>query len=135
MFRFAALLVLQSAFAVQAEVSHVDNQELKQLIAQGVPLIDVRTAPEWRQTGVVEGSHLITFFDEQGRFDLNTWLAKLAKVADKDKPFILICRSGNRTGRISRFLDEKLGYPQVINVKKGIRDWIKSGNPIAKAKL
>ena len=133
--RFLSLVLLLAAFSVQAEVRHINNNELKQLIADGIPVIDIRTAPEWRQTGVVEGSHLITFFDEKGRFDLNTWLAELSKVAGKEQAFILICRSGNRTGRISQFLDEKLGYTQVINVKKGIRDWIKTGNPVARIKL
>ena len=43
---------------------------------QGVEVIDVRTTSEWKKTGVVEGSHLIMFYDEKGKYDLNSWLSR-----------------------------------------------------------
>jgi len=118
-----------------AEVKNIDNEELKALMAQGVPVIDIRRPEEWRQTGVVEGSHLNTFFDARGRYDVEAWLKKLAPIAGRDDPFILICRTGNRTGIVSRFLDRKLGYHKVYNVEKGITDWIRKGNPVVKPSL
>lgn len=126
----AFLLLLLSLFAVplRAEVINIDNAELKQLLEQGVPIIDVRRPEEWRQSGVVKGSHLITFFDKQGRYDLNAWMAQLSKIAATDDPFILICRTGSRTRTISRFLDQKLAYHKVHNVTRGITDWIAKGN-------
>lgn len=125
-----ATLLLMAAANIQAEVTNVDNDELKALLASGIPIIDVRTAPEWKQTGVIDGSHLMTFFDEKGRYDMETWLKQLSSVAGKEQPFILVCRSGNRTGTISKFLNEKLAYSKVYNVKNGIREWIAKGNPI-----
>jgi rhodanese-related sulfurtransferase len=130
-------LLLAAAFSLpaQAEVKNIDNEALKALMAQGVPIIDIRRPDEWKQTGVVKGSHLNTFFDRNGRYDVRAWLAKLAPIAGKDDPFILICRTGNRTGTVSRFLDQKLGYKKVYNVQRGITDWIRKGNPVVQPDL
>jgi len=126
------ILLLIPVLPAQAELVNIDNQKLKALIEQGVPVIDIRRPEEWRQTGVVEGSLLNTFFDKQGRYDVRAWLEKLAPVAGKEDPLILICRTGNRTGVVGRFLDRKLGYAKVYNVEKGITDWIRKGNPVVK---
>jgi rhodanese-related sulfurtransferase len=135
--RLILTLLLAAAFSLpaQAEVKNIDNEELKALMAQGVPIIDIRRPDEWKQTGVVKGSHLNTFFDRNGRYDVRAWLARLAPIAGKDDPFILICRTGNRTGTVSRFLDQKLGYKKVYNVQRGITDWIRKGNPVVKPDL
>ncbi|WP_456374889.1 rhodanese-like domain-containing protein [Thiolapillus sp.] len=127
---FSFLLLM--ALPVSARVTNIDNAELEKLMAQGVPVIDIRRAEEWQQTGVVKGSHLITFFDKRGNYNVQAWLDKLAPIAGKNDPFILICRTGNRTGTVSRFLDQKLGYTKVYNVQKGITHWIAKGKPVVK---
>ena len=131
------LLILSLVFFTanaSAEVGQLTNSQLKQLLAEGVPIIDIRRAEEWRSTGVVEGSHLMTFFDARGRYNMDKWLAELDKVAKKDEKFILICRSGNRTGQVSNFLDKKLGYKQVYHLQRGINNWIKAGDKIVPVK-
>ena len=127
-------LLLALAQVAQADVKHIGNQELQKLLEQGVPIIDIRRAEEWKQTGIIEKSHLMTFFDKRGRYDLPSWLAKLEKIAGKEEPFILICRTGNRTGTISRALEKQLGYKQVYNVKRGITDWKRHGLPVVPVK-
>ena len=117
------------SLSAHGEVKNLSNNELKQLISQGVPVIDIRRPDEWKQTGIVKGSHLLTFFDAQGRYDLNSWMAKFQKIAGPDDPFILICRTGNRTGQISKFLDKRLRFSKVAHVEKGITHWISSGEP------
>ena len=107
---------------------NIDNAELKKLKEAGIPIIDVRRPDEWKKTGIVEGSHLMTFFDSHGNYDLNAWLGQLSEVAKPDQPLVLICRTGNRTGIISRFLDKKLSFSKVHNVTKGITHWIAEGN-------
>ncbi len=126
------LLAVVLIAPVQAEVRSLDSAQFEKLIAQGVPVIDIRRAQEWQQTGVVKGSHLITFFDQQGHYDVKRWLARLQPIAGKNDPFILICRTGNRTGIVSKFLDQKLGYTQVSHVAGGITQWIKDGKPVVK---
>lgn len=129
----AALAAALLAAGANAEVTHIDNEELARLMATGVPVIDIRTEPEWRETGIVKGSHLLTFFDERGRADPPAWLAKLQPIARPDQPVILICRTGNRTGVLAKFLDEKVGYAKVYNVKHGIYGWMKDKRPVEPA--
>ena len=124
------LLFGLSFATAQADVEHINNKKTGELLAEGIPLIDVRMKSEWEQTGIVEGSHLLTFFDEKGNYDIKKWVADLEKIAGKDKPFMLICAVGGRTGNISQFLDAKLGFEKVHNVEKGIVHWISEQLPV-----
>ena len=124
----AAVLVAVSTIAL-ADLQKPNLEQAKELMAQGVPVIDVRTAPEWKETGVIEGSHLLTFFDENGRYDVNAWMARLKEIAAPDQPVMLICRTGARSEVISQALFNQLGYSQVYDIKDGIEGWLKQGNP------
>ena len=128
-----AICCLFAAFAVRADIIDIDNAELEKLTAAGIPLIDIRTASEWGETGIVPGSHLLTFFDERGKADSNGWLNKAMLVAKPGNPVIVICRTGNRTKAVSQFLSQQAGYAKVYNVRNGIRAWIKDGRAIAPA--
>lgn len=120
---------LMSAPAYAGEVVNVSIQELKDLIEKGVQVIDVRTKSEWEKTGVVKDSHLLTFYDEKGNYDLDAWLADVARVANKDEPVILICHAGVRSRRLANYLVNKADYEKVYNVTRGIVGWIKAKNP------
>lgn len=122
-----------SAFAVHAEIVDIDNAMLAKLSASGVPVIDIRTRPEWEQTGIVPGSHLLTFFDEHGKADPAAWLEKAKAIAKPGDPVIVICRTGNRTKVLSQFLTQRVGYAKVYNVKNGIVAWAKDGRPVSPA--
>jgi rhodanese-related sulfurtransferase len=129
-----SLLIGSSLFnSVFAQVGQVSNDQLKEMMAEDVVIIDIRTPEEWKQTGVVKGSHLITFFDKKGKYNIDQWTAELDKLVKKDQPFVLICRTGNRTGQVSKFLDKKLMYNNVNNHTKGITSWIRAGNEVVKA--
>lgn len=126
------LFIAGMALPVEAAVIGINNEELSALLRKGVAIIDIRTEPEWRQSGVVSGSHLLTLFDESRRvIDPEGWLKKVKALVPPDKPVILICRSGNRTGPAARFLDES-GYKTVYNVTNGIIPWIRDGLPLVK---
>ena len=125
-----AIVLSLSAVGAQADVTHINNEKTSELLAKGIPLIDVRMLSEWEQTGIVKGSHLLTFFDQKGNYDLKKWVSDLEKIAGKDKPFMLICAVGGRTGSISAFLDKKMGFSQVHNVEKGIVHWISANQPV-----
>ncbi len=124
----ATVLVAVSTIAL-ADLQKPNLEQAKELMAQGVPVIDVRTAPEWKETGVIEGSHLLTFFDENGRYDVNTWMARLKEIAAPDQPVMLICRTGARSEVISQALFNQLGYNQVYDITDGIEGWLKQDNP------
>jgi rhodanese-related sulfurtransferase len=128
-----ACFCLAAAFAARAEVIDIDNSELAKLAASGVPVIDIRTRPEWEETGIVPGSHLLTFFDERGKADPAAWLERAKAIAKPGDPLIVICRSGNRTKPVSQFLSQQAGYAKVYNVRNGIRAWAKEGRPMISA--
>ena len=131
--RLFALVLLAFSLGACAEppYTNVDNGKLKELIAQGVPLYDVRRTEEWRQTGVVEGSRKLTFVDAGGQVNPE-FLQRFTAEVGKNEPVILICRTGNRTDALARHLVEKLGYTQVYNVQNGITRWVSDGNPVVR---
>ena len=129
---FKIILIINLFFASLAfsDVIEIGNDELKSLLQKRIPLIDIRREDEWKSTGIVENSILMTFFDKDGKANTNEWLKELNKIAKKNDPVILICRTGRRTGIISKFLSEKVGYRLIYDVTDGITDWIKKGNTV-----
>lgn len=125
--------LLAFSHLVSAEVIDIDNAQLEKLSKSGVPLIDIRLQSEWEDTGIVPSSHLLTFFDAQGRYDAAGWLEKVKSIAKPNEPVIVICRSGNRTKPVSQLLSQQAGYTTVYNVKQGIKGWIGGGNPLVPA--
>jgi rhodanese-related sulfurtransferase len=119
-----------AASGVYADVVNIDNAELARLAGSGVAVIDIRTEPEWKDTGVIAGSKLMTFFDEKGRADPPAWLEKVKTVAKPDQPVILICRSGNRTRAATQFLSQQAGYKTVYNASGGMNAWSKEGRSL-----
>ena len=113
-----------------AEVKDVDNADIIALLKDKVPIIDIRRSDEWANTGIIEQSHLITFFDKKGNYSAEEWLPKLRKIAKEGDPVIIICRSGRRSGIVSKFLDEQTNYKSVYNASGGILSWISSKNKI-----
>ena len=132
LFAFKIILMINVLLASLAfsDVIEIGNIELKSLLQKKIPLIDIRRKDEWKSTGIVENSILMTFFDKNGKANTNEWLKELNKIANKNDPVILICRTGRRTGIISKFLSEKVGYSLIYDVTDGITDWIKKGNTV-----
>ncbi|MGZ0078878.1 rhodanese-like domain-containing protein [Methylomonas sp. YC3] len=98
---------------------------------QNALVVDVRTAPEWQATGVIANSQKLESFDGNGYFDQEKWLANLEKLkSSPDQPIILVCRSGNRSGKIGQILTEQLGMKNVYHLSNGIQSWIKDGRPV-----
>ena len=118
---FGLLLLATSLFAdLKQEWATQD------FLNKNIKIIDIRTPTEWRETGIVNGSYTIMFFDEQGNYDVPKFLKVLDKVVKKDEQFALICRIGSRTGMVSEFLSKDMGY-KVINLKGGIMKLISDG--------
>lgn len=106
--------------------ANLDNEQLKTMLDHGTPVYDIRRPEEWRQTGVIAGSQLLTFVDGAGRV-MPDFMQRFAAAVGKDDPVILICRTGNRTGVLARHLVEKMGYTKIYNVRDGITRWIGDG--------
>ncbi len=112
---FLTLLLLASS--LMAELKH--EYLSQELIDSKIPIVDIRTPAEWKETGIVKNSIPIMFFNEQGAYDVNAFLTELNAKVDTKKTFALICRTGSRTSIISAFLSKELKY-SVIDIKGGI---------------
>ena len=110
-------IALSLMVSLNAQVQH-KYPDKNFLSNKNLTIIDIRTKPEWIETGVVRNSHLITFFDEKGSYNIPKFMDELSKVVKKDEAFAIICRTGSRTRLVSNFLD-KNGY-KVINLLGGI---------------
>lgn len=91
----------------------------QEILDSNLPIVDVRTPPEWRETGVLKGAIPIMFFNQQGNYDINAFLKELNAKVDTTKPFAIICHTGSRTSMIAPFLSKELGY-KVVNLKGGM---------------
>jgi rhodanese-related sulfurtransferase len=115
---------------VDARVVDLDVGGLQALMAAGVPVIDIRREDEWEGTGIIPGTHLLTFFDAYRRYDLAAWLAGFDRVADRQQPFALVCRNGVRTRRLGRYLQGVMGWPSVSHLAGGLTLWIAAAGDI-----
>jgi rhodanese-related sulfurtransferase len=99
-----------------------------------ITLIDIRTPPEWKETGIAKGAKLLNMQHPQGAPGFTNALLEQVN-GDKSAPIALICRTGNRTTQVQRYL-QSVGFTQVYNVKEGMAGsaagpgWIKRGLPV-----
>jgi rhodanese-related sulfurtransferase len=101
-----------------------------QIVQSGIKIIDIRTKPEWIETGIVKDSITITFFDARGNYDAQKFLDEINTHIDKNEEFALICRTGSRTTSVSDFLGRQ-GY-SVINLKGGVNSLARQGYELVK---
>jgi len=111
-----------------ADFKTIDVAELEKLQKEGVPVIDIRTPQEWKDIGIIEGSHKITFFDEKGQPLLADWFFEIGHLLkDKKSPFIIYCAHASRTKSLGEGLAH-MGFENVYELKDGIENgWIKAG--------
>lgn len=106
-----------------ASYREVKGLEAAEVIANLDPVIlDVRSKREF-DGGHIEGAILIPVQEIQRRH------GELA--AHKDEPVFIYCRSGNRSTVAAKVLIDA-GFQQIINLRPGIKDWVKSGLPVVK---
>jgi len=106
---FVILMVLVQ----QQTITVVNQEQFKVYRAAGHPMIDVRTPEEFAQ-GHIEGAQNINLFDAN--------FIDQFKVYDKEKPLLLYCRSGNRSGRAAKLLDS-LGFQKLYDLQGGFLAW------------
>lgn len=91
----------------------VSVEEAKKLIDNGeVTVLDVRT-PEEYEEGHIPGSMLIPLQELGERLD----------ELDEEEPYLIVCRSGNRSAEASELLIGE-GFPDVYNMTGGMNDWV-----------
>ena len=113
------LLSLLLTGNIMAQTLEMNAQQAYDEARNGkVTLIDIRTPPEWKETGVAPGAALINMLHPQGTPGfLDAVLQKVG--GNRTAPIALICRTGNRTTQVQRFLQAQ-GFTQVYNVTEGM---------------
>lgn len=124
--------MLLTASATSFDLSAPAAQQMA--VAGELTLIDIRTPPEWRQTGVAEGAKLIDMLHPDGARGFVAEILRQVE-GDRNAPIALICRTGNRTTQVQRFLLQQ-GFTRVYNVREGMAGsdagpgWMRRGLPI-----
>jgi len=92
----------------------ITPQEMQQISQmEGVQLVDVRTPEEYSE-GYIEGFQNIDFFS-------NTFSQDIEKL-DKSKPVIVYCKSGNRSAKSAKKMQEA-GFYKIYDLEGGITKW------------
>jgi len=113
------LVLLASLFSLPAAAQEMSAPDaLEAMHAGKLTLIDIRTPAEWKETGVAQGAKRVNMIQPDGA---NGFIKALEAAVGPDKtvPIGLICRTGNRTTQVHRFLKAQ-GYTQVYNVREGM---------------
>ena len=103
-----------STISVDAAAAITDNPP------DDLVVLDVRT-PEDFAEGHLEGAVLVDFYAA----DFAEQLAAL----DTDVPYLVYCRSGNRSGQALGVM-EQLGFASAVDVDGGIVAWTDAGLPV-----
>ncbi len=132
--RLIALVAgLMGLALVQADEPNLSAAQANALSRAGeIILIDIRTPSEWRETGVPEGAKRLDMTDPR-------FLDRLLELVkgDRSAPIALICRTGNRSGYLTKQL-RALGFTQVYDIPEGIAGgragpgWLRQGLPVEK---
>lgn len=114
---FALAVLLQPKSTTQAtalppEVSVTEAASLRQ---NGAFILDVREPYEWNEIHI-PGATLIPLGELASRLD----------EIPKDRPIVVVCRSGNRSQQ-GRDILLSAGFSQVTSMRGGIRAWQAAG--------
>ena len=94
---------------------NIGNEEFRQKRDQDprAVVLDVRTELEW-QTGIIRGAECIDITG--GGFK------EAIEGLDKTKPYLIYCRSGNRSGVACRMMGD-MGFSSLYNLERGVLGW------------
>ena len=109
--------------AAPAGLSTVSPAEAAATIADppaDLVILDVRTPDEFAE-GHIEGATMLDFYEP-------SFAAELAEL-DPDVPYVVYCRSGNRSGQTLGLMAE-LGFSSVENVDGGVIAWQDADLPL-----
>jgi len=128
------LFLLVSPLINAAELTNLTPRDIQNKTIKDALVIDIRTPPEWQKTGMIPNSQPLTFFDKKGKYDTKKWLAEVKKLrTSPDQAIILVCQSGNRSGKVGHLLAEKLNMPHIYHLSSGMSSWVKEQLPTKKS--
>jgi rhodanese-related sulfurtransferase len=111
-------------FGHKESIPEITPAEVQHRQAEGanLTLLDVREPQEYAEAHVA-GSTMIP---------LGQLAFQLAKLP-KDRPIVVLCRSGNRSGVAAQML-RRQGFTDVHNLRGGILAWMRAGQPVQRGR-
>lgn len=100
-------------------MKEITVQKLKEMLDKqnDIQLIDVREGYE-HEIADIGGD----------KIPMGTVPEHIAQI-NKDKPVVIYCRSGNRSGQVCNFLEQGYGFTNLYNLKGGILAWANEIDP------
>lgn len=107
----------------QIVTRNIGPQEFSSILSDHpeVQIVDVRT-PQETAAGIISGARLMDIYDPAFR--------QMASSLDPNKPVLLYCRSGNRSGQAMGLLST-MGFRELYNLQGGMMAWQASGLPVS----
>ena len=110
-----------------AQAQNFDHKfmTVEEMKASGGLIVDIRTPPEWYQSGVIEGARLVPFQDPQ------SFIAEIKDEIADGRDLLLVCRSGNRTAIAGQYL-MKMIPNKIVSIAGGMIQVVGAGyQPVA----
>ena len=105
---------------IKEQISEVDPSEVRELIDEGIALLDVRETEEWDAGHLPGATHIPRGYLES-RID--------GAIPDRDQRVVVYCASGTRSALAAKTLTD-LGYGHVESMTGGITLWKDRGYPV-----
>jgi rhodanese-related sulfurtransferase len=106
------LFIFLLAGCSSASYENISVDDAITMVEKGeVTVLDVRT-PEEYNSGHIPGSELMPLQIIEG----------MSEELDKDKKYLIVCRSGNRSQQASDILAQK-GFKNIVNMTGGMNEW------------
>ncbi len=124
----AALWLVGCGHSQIAEVHHLSALEAKTLIDQNrgkadFVILDLRTPKEFA-SGHIADAVMLDYYSPE--------FQKGLQQLDRSKRYLIYCRTGNRSGRTLKLIDQ-MGFRSVYHLKDGIVDWNRRKLPLVKS--
>lgn len=124
----AALWLVGCSHSRVVHIHHLSALEAKTLIDQNkgaadFVILDIRTPKEFAK-GHIAGAVMLDYY--------NPGFQKGLQQLDKTKRYLIYCRTGNRTGRTLKIIDQ-MGFKSIYHLKDGIVDWNRQKLPLIKS--
>ena len=121
-----ALLLVVAACSSSSDTATIDlvsPAEAAQVIEDdptGLIVLDIRTPEEFTEVRLADAVN-VDYYDAD--------FADQLDALDKNDPYVMYCRSGNRSSDAVKTMKE-LGFVEVYEVDGGIVNWYDSGFPV-----
>ena len=119
LFLFGLVIFLGCKQPTTPQTKIVTQEEMEALLQdKGVQLVDVRTPKEYNE-GYIPSAINIDFLSP-------TFLEDIESL-DKERPIVVYCQSGGRSGKCSKKLEEA-GFKKIYDLQGGYSKWKYKGS-------